>query len=156
MRLSKGLSAFLLLILLSQSLFLGSGLLGVCLENQSKICKCNHGSRKEVHSSHKDDSLFSAKQKRIPTKSASNSSYEEEISANCHTAKAGEQHTCSCKKKKDSLARLSIYHQVWISCFYSHLSLDISDWEKVSPFAAGSLADGWNGKLIKPPRFSTI
>ncbi|MDX1960299.1 MAG: hypothetical protein SFU98_17145 [Leptospiraceae bacterium] len=80
-----------LFLILFTTTFLDSGV--ACLEslNASLICKCNHGSRAEIH---QDDLLLSK---------------HKEVQANlpdCHKAKKGAAHVCACKKTSDSLSKL--------------------------------------------------
>ncbi len=149
MVLQRSLAASLLIIVLSQTISFGGGLLGVCAETASKICRCNHGSKKEVHSN-KEDELFKTNQqsKKWKPKSAT----ETLVNKNCHTADLNETHVCSCKKKKSSLARLSIYYQTWIAEF-SFTSLFIHTLGQFSlPVSSALVSEEWCWKLIKPPR----
>jgi hypothetical protein len=145
----RSLAATLLIIVMSQTILLGGGLLGACAEAASRICHCNHGSKKEIHS-HKEDSLF---KNELKTKKLVVSTQDKtQTKLNCHTAEAGVAHMCSCKKKKSSLARLSIYYQTWISDFsFSSLRIFITD-EFFKPSSFDLVQDEWNWKIIKPPR----
>ncbi len=148
----RSLSAFLLPILFAQTIFLGSGLLGVCAEDASKICSCNHGSKLEKHAN-AEDKLFK-KQKKMGTLLLATKEDHESAELNCHTAAHGEVHICSCKKKKSSLARLSIYHQVWHPSAHTHVFIPHLFEETSTPKFTDMTRDGWDLLLIKPPKFS--
>jgi hypothetical protein len=143
-------SGFLLLVILFQAISLGSGLLGACAENATMICHCNHGSSKEKHAS-KEDTLF--KSSKTTRKNAHLLAHtSEKLEKNCHSSKSGEAHLCSCKKKKSSLAKLSIYHQVWLNANLNSLLVISHNSEFQCLALAAMRSDGWNWKLIKPPR----
>jgi len=149
MAFQRSFSAFLLIILFCQTIFLGSGLLGICAEDASKICTCNHGSKKEKHA-HPDDQKFKIPKKtKLISKSSNN---ETEILPNCHSAESGEKHICACKKKKSSLARLSIYHQVWKSEVPNSLVQIVLNKENISLKVNAHIQNGWGLLLIKPPK----
>ncbi len=112
MRLWRSSSLVLLVTVLIQIAFLQSGLLGTCLEKITAICQCNHGSRKEVHAN-PEDSRFKAK-KGI---SAKQSNVSATVLPNCHSAKNGETHACSCSKKKERFSELKIQSQIWNTLF---------------------------------------
>ncbi|WP_244932676.1 LIC_11090 family protein [Leptospira yanagawae] len=100
-------------MLTTQFFFLGSGLLGYCLETNSKICKCNHGSKKEKHTN-SEDQLFSESQNiKITSSEEKNHAHTKELALkpSCHDAKEGEAHLCSCKKKKKDAMSLRTHHQ---------------------------------------------
>lgn len=103
----------LALFLCTQFLFLGSGLLGYCLESNSKICHCNHGSKKEKHANAEDE-LFSEGNGTSVTSADSNdhqTTKELALKPSCHDAKDGEVHLCSCKRKKRIALSLRSHHQ---------------------------------------------
>lgn len=103
----------LALFLCTQFLFLGSGLLGYCLESNSKICHCNHGSKKEKHGN-AEDKIFAEGNATSVTSADSfdhQTTKELALKPNCHEAKDGEAHLCSCKKKKKDALSLRSHHQ---------------------------------------------
>ena len=63
---------------------------------QATICKCNHSSAKEVHSSKEDESFRATELKK-------KRSFAQSL-PNCHSKKAKEVHLCSCKKQKSQTA----------------------------------------------------
>ncbi|WP_210412786.1 LIC_11090 family protein [Leptospira ognonensis] len=151
MHFRRSFSAGLLVILLSQAIFLGGGLLGACAEAASKICHCNHGSKKEIHAN-TEDGLFKTHQKIKKTMSLA--SDQSLLKENCHSAEPNVAHTCSCKKKKSSLARLSIYYQAWISNFSQSTFAFILSFQFSIPSSMICIQDEWGRKLLKPPRFT--
>ncbi|MCB1157596.1 MAG: hypothetical protein H7A25_09050 [Leptospiraceae bacterium] len=82
------LSAFLSFILLAYSFITIDSLMAFHLES-SLVCRCNHSSPGEKHSVQK-----------IPGGIRAGTFSEPKKFKNCHTAKQGEVHTCSCKKEK--------------------------------------------------------
>lgn len=103
----------LALFLCTQFLFLGSGLLGYCLESNSKICHCNHGSKKEKHGNAEDKLFSEGKTESLSSAHVDNHQTTKELALkpNCHEAKDGEVHLCSCKKKKKDALSLRSHHQ---------------------------------------------
>jgi hypothetical protein len=149
----RGLAGSLLIILFSQTILLGGGLLGACAEDASKICRCNHGSKKEKHS-HKDDNLFQVSKGKKGLALSDSPTTKNRTALNCHTVTSNEEHICSCKKSKSSLARLSIYYQTWISASsVSSLIVMIADEFTISNCLDKKL-DEWDWNLIKPPRLT--
>lgn len=147
----RSLAAFLLIIVFTQTIFLGGGLLGACAEDASKICHCNHGSKKEIHSN-SEDALFKTHKKSKKISTLVSGKLDSKL--NCHTSDSRVPHTCSCKKKKSSIARLSIYYQTWISDF-SLTSISIFTFHEFSkPTSFDFLQDEWEWKIIKPPRYT--
>lgn len=140
-------SIFLSVSILFQALVFSSGLFGCILAEKAKICECNHGSKKQKHSDDED--------KRFSKKARSGG--ETDVSAalpNCHSAKSGETHACSCKKTENKLSQLSAFYSALFSPVQfsglkhktevSHIiNLEYSDLGIHSPFS-----------LLKPPRFS--
>jgi hypothetical protein len=109
----RWIAGLLTLVLTTQFFFLGSGLLGYCLESNSKICKCNHGSKKEKHHN-PEDKLFGEKpNSKLSATDETNHAHTKELALkpNCHDAKEGEAHLCSCKKNKKDAMSLRIHHQ---------------------------------------------
>jgi len=97
-------------ILLFQAVFLNSGLFGYCLENGSKICECNHGSRKEIHKNVEDE-MFGLE--KVAVSSHEEHKHSAKVLPSCHSAKSGETHLCSCKKSKSQASSLRHFHQTW-------------------------------------------
>lgn len=147
----RSFAACLLVILVSQTIFLGGGLLGACAEAASRVCHCNHGSKKEVHAN-SEDGLFKTNQRFKKTKSLASDPVV--LKENCHTADPNVAHTCSCKKKKSSLARLSIYYQAWISNFSQNDFAVIPSFPFPIPLSMDCIQDEWGRKLLKPPRLT--
>lgn len=135
---------------LVQVTFLQNGLLGTCLEQISSICQCNHGSRKEVHA-HSEDSHFQNPKKNTLK---STSSKSKNTLVNCHSAKPGEAHACSCSKKKGKFAELQIQSQKWIVSKETAFSPLVSLILLISPFESLSLQLGETKSLYRPPKFS--
>ncbi|XDD46150.1 hypothetical protein AB3N60_15770 [Leptospira sp. WS39.C2] len=144
------------LVLTTQFFFLGSGLLGYCLESNSKICKCNHGSKKEKHSN-SEDQLFLEKQSgKISASDETNHSHSKEIALkpSCHDAKDGEAHLCSCKKKKKEAMSLRMHHQTMDRPNFTFgLSLPILFSYTIYE-SPSTLEDGKILTLLRPPRNS--
>lgn len=154
MRVSRTISTTLMVVFLTQSVFLGSGLLGFCLESASKICKCNHGSKKEIHKNSEDE-LFTEASGQTD---ASNSKTKKEktsshtVKASCHDAKAGEAHLCSCKKNKKEASNLRNHHQVLVSIDGFHFFESPSEIISSSIASENRTLDGFSFSLLKPPR----
>ncbi|XDD42466.1 hypothetical protein AB3N58_14380 [Leptospira sp. WS60.C2] len=150
----RWIAGLLTLVLTTQFFFLGSGLLGYCLESNSKLCKCNHGSKKEKHGN-AEDKLFQDTQ-NVELKDSEDSSHsvtkELALKPSCHDAKAGEAHLCSCKKSKKDAMSLRMHHQtmdrpnvtfgILVPTFYSYSIFE-------SP---STLMDGKIPTLLRPPR----
>ncbi|TGL51516.1 hypothetical protein EHQ59_11540 [Leptospira kemamanensis] len=151
----RWIAGLLTLVLTTQFFFLGSGLLGYCLESNSKICKCNHGSKKEKHAN-SEDQLFQEKQStKISTSDNTNHSHTKEIALkpSCHDAKAGEAHLCSCKKKKKDATSLRMHHQTMDRPSFT-LGLSIPMMFSYTIYESPStLEDGKIPTLLRPPRF---
>ncbi|MCZ8342682.1 MAG: hypothetical protein O9301_06600 [Leptospira sp.] len=153
MRVPNFTSGLLAIVFLVQSVFLGSGLLGFCLESASKICKCNHGSKKEVHKNAEDE-LFAEGSRGIESH-ANKENHEkssETVKPSCHDAKAGETHLCSCKKNKKEASNLRAHHQVLVSfstSFFLKSCIEI-----VSNYLSSQnlILEGFSLSLLKPPR----
>lgn len=103
----------LALFLCTQFLFLGSGLLGYCLESNSKICYCNHGSKKEKHGNAEDRIFVEGHGTSVTSADSFDHQTTKELALkpNCDEAKDGEAHLCSCKKKKKDALSLRSHHQ---------------------------------------------
>lgn len=152
----RWISGLLTLVLTTQFFFLGSGLLGYCLESNSKICKCNHGSKKEKHSNSEDQLFLDKQSVNLSASYDPNHSHTKELALkpNCHDAKNGEAHLCSCEKKKKDAMSLRMHHQTMdrpnftfvltVPILFSYLVFE-------SP---STLEDGKKTILLRPPRFS--
>ncbi|MCU0824129.1 MAG: hypothetical protein MUF77_05755 [Leptospira sp.] len=154
MRAPSFISGLLAIVFLTQSVFLGSGLLGFCLESASKICTCNHGSKKEVHKN-SEDALFAEGSKGSEAQDHSNHNEEKQsqtVKPTCHDAKAGETHLCSCKKSKKEASNLRAHHQVLVSDRASFILK--SSIEIISYFLPSEnlTLEGFSLSLLKPPR----
>ncbi|TGL84859.1 hypothetical protein EHQ68_18610 [Leptospira congkakensis] len=144
----------LALFLCTQFLFLGSGLLGYCVESASKICQCNHGSKKEKHGN-AEDKLFS--DDRVTSISLTHShehqkGSEETLKPSCHDAKSGEAHLCSCKKQKKDALTLRSHHQTMDkpSLTFGLETPSVFSYTINEP--ASTLLDGRVPSLLRPPR----
>jgi hypothetical protein len=101
----------------------------------SKICNCNHSSKKEIHSKLDLDHLESEPAKPIT----------------CHTAKKGQSHSCSCPIKKDSENAGKSFPSVQLG-FVSSGRLIPNFSFTINQFINSSLKlDGYKLLLIKPP-----
>ncbi|MGJ4731538.1 LIC_11090 family protein [Leptospira levettii] len=150
----RWISGLLTLVLTTQFFFLGSGLLGYCLESNSKICKCNHGSKKEKHSNSEDQLFLDKQSVNLSASYDPNHSHTKELALkpNCHDAKNGEAHLCSCEKKKKDAMSLRMHHQTMdrlnftfvltVPILFSYLVFE-------SP---STLEDGKIPTLLRPPR----
>ncbi|MCW7507008.1 hypothetical protein ND816_04130 [Leptospira levettii] len=150
----RWISGLLTLVLTTQFFFLGSGLLGYCLESNSKICKCNHGSKKEKHSNSEDQLFLDKQSVNLSASYDPNHSHTKELALkpNCHDAKNGEAHLCSCEKKKKDAMSLRMHHQtmdrpnftfgLMVPILFSYLVFE-------SP---STLEDGKKTILLRPPR----
>jgi hypothetical protein len=133
-------SSLVVLAVVFQSLFVANGLLGICIMESKELCTCNHSSKKEIHSN-PEDTIFipGSKQKQViqykfqkpqantlADQDISHKSHHEGESAkvlpNCHSAKSGELHLCSCKKQKQSAESLNPHLQ----SFYTYTAYSIS------------------------------
>ncbi len=153
MRVPNFTSGLLAIVFLVQSVFLGSGLLGFCLESASKICKCNHGSKKEVHKNGEDE-LFAEGSRGIESH-ANKENHEkssETVKPSCHDAKAGETHLCSCKKNKKEASNLRAHHQVLVSVQGSFFIGSVAEIFSIFLPSENLLLEGYSLSLLKPPR----
>lgn len=154
MLLKRWIAGSLAIFLCTQFLFLGSGLLGYCLESNSKICQCNHGSKKEKHGN-AEDQLFSEDRETSVTLSHSHESEntsEVALKPSCHDAKSGEAHLCSCKKQKKDALSLRTHHQTMDrpSLTFGLVKSSVIIYTiNESPF---TLVDGDLPNLLRPPR----
>lgn len=144
----------LALFLCTQFLFLGSGLLGYCVESASKICQCNHGSKKEKHGN-AEDKLFSEDQKTSNSLVSTHdhqSSSDTAVKPSCHDAKSGEAHLCSCKKQKKDAQSLRTHHQTMDrpNLAFGIVTPSIISYTVYEP--ASTLLSGRVPYLLRPPR----
>ncbi|PJZ69076.1 hypothetical protein CH373_17525 [Leptospira perolatii] len=71
------------------------------LNFESKICTCNHGSKKESHTSNSEDSIF--KNRLKPDKSEAISPSASAKLPDCHSVKDTQAvHACACKKHNEA------------------------------------------------------
>lgn len=112
--------------------FFNTGTYTFILGANNTICSCNHNSKNEIHSTVNPISIKSK--------------------STCHITKPGEKHICHCKKQGASTKYLSQLS----SLIYILFPLDdISPKLQISFPVIGllmSLLDGFQLKLIKPPR----
>ncbi|EKO76529.1 MULTISPECIES: LIC_11090 family protein [Leptospira] len=102
------LSILLSASVLFQTIVFSSGLFGCILVEKAKICECNHGSKLQKHSN-KEDKNFSKKVR------SENRAVVSKKLPNCHSAKSGEVHACSCKKTENKLSQLSAFYSTLFS-----------------------------------------
>ncbi|EOQ89315.1 hypothetical protein LEP1GSC202_0757 [Leptospira yanagawae serovar Saopaulo str. Sao Paulo = ATCC 700523] len=152
----RWIAGLLTLVLTTQFFFLGSGLLGYCLETNSKICKCNHGSKKEKHTN-SEDQLFSESQNiKITSSEEKNHAHTKELALkpSCHDAKDGEAHLCSCKKKKKDAMSLRTHHQTMDQPNLTFgIAVPILYFYKIYE-SPSTLEDGNLPTLLRPPRIT--
>jgi hypothetical protein len=89
---------FVTLFFLSKVLFLESGLFACSIYAESSICKCNHSSMNEKHTTRiakDEEALFAIAITHLGEDALT------ELS-NCHSTKKNEVHKCSCSKKKNT------------------------------------------------------
>ncbi|TGK81546.1 hypothetical protein EHQ24_09560 [Leptospira noumeaensis] len=144
----------LALFLCTQFLFLGSGLLGYCVESASKICQCNHGSKKEKHGN-VEDKLFSedkANSLSLVSSHDHGTSPEETLKPSCHDAKSGETHLCSCKKQKKDALNLRTHHQTMDRPSLTFPLVSLTDIIYRMTESPSTLEDGKIPSLLRPPR----
>lgn len=144
----------LALFLCTQFLFLGSGLLGYCVESASKICQCNHGSKKEKHGN-AEDNLFSEDRESSTSLVSSHdhgNSSKETLKPSCHDAKSGEAHLCSCKKQKKDALNLRTHHQTMDRPSLTIILVPSSDIIYTMTESPSTLEDGRIPSLLRPPR----
>lgn len=111
--------------ILSQSLIYDSGL--CYMRNYRQICKCNHNSKKEIHSNL--------------------------AKSDCHNAKQV-THICSCKKNKNPNELSNIIKQTFfLSRIQNTLSIHLTSYILPTSNFISNLK-GYRLILIKPPRFS--
>ncbi|WP_061223372.1 LIC_11090 family protein [Leptospira weilii] len=102
------LSILLSASILFQAIVFSSGLFGCILAEKTKICECNHTSRIQKHSN-EEDKNFS---KKVLSE---NRAVVSKKLPNCHSAKSGEVHVCSCKKTENKLSQLSAFYSILFS-----------------------------------------
>jgi len=162
-RRKKVLSFWMSILFLAQSLVFPSGLLGCVMESASKICTCNHGSKREVHANPEDSQFQNTappkrthKYKSHGKKEGQKHSHSGGSSthlANCHTAEPGEIHKCSCSKKKESALELRTFHQEWISVAHSSFPpFEIRVLSSWNIFSQGGILPGYSLSLLRPPK----
>ena len=149
----KSILYLLSVIIFEQSALFGSGLYAYFLHSQAVYCSCNHSSKKEIHSTHRqnqEDRNFNGNA-RIKADVAENI----RNIPDCHAAKTGEVHFCACKKTKKSFE--IIYSQFSPSYIFTpensfiYAEILYADLLSQKATMTGSLHDP---RLIKPPRFS--
>lgn len=146
----KAISLILAHCFLFQSLVFGSGWFCGLLAGEIKLCECNHGSQKEKHADSEDS--------RFETKLASDEgehSHSKPSLPDCHSAKSGETHKCSCKKAKDKAAALS--GTICTQFYYSTIINDLEP-ESVTSELVAWIPDSFGIQisfgLERPPQFS--
>ncbi|EQA62930.1 LIC_11090 family protein [Leptospira alexanderi] len=102
------LSILLSASILFQTIVFSSGLFGCILAEKAKICECNHRSKMQKHSNEEDKSFS----KKVLS---GNRSVVSKKLPNCHSAKSGEVHVCSCKKTENKLSQLSAFYSTLFS-----------------------------------------
>ncbi|EMN90301.1 hypothetical protein M9Y82_07910 [Leptospira weilii] len=102
------LSILLSASILFQAIVFSSGLFGCILAEKAKICECNHRSKIQKHSN-AEDKNFS---KKVLSE---NRTVVSKKLPNCHSAKSGEIHVCSCKKTENKLSQLSAFYSILFS-----------------------------------------
>lgn len=141
------LSILLSTSILFQAIVFSSGLFGCILVEKAKICECNHGSKMQKHSN-EEDKNFS---KKVLSE---NRSVVSKTLPNCHSAKSGEVHVCSCKKTENKLSQLSAFYSILFS------QKQGSDIEHHFDFIQIIILEYSNSGILsffyplKPPRFS--
>ncbi|EMJ94530.1 LIC_11090 family protein [Leptospira alstonii] len=141
------LSLLLSASILFQAVVFSSGLFGCILAEKAKICECNHGSRIQKHSN-EEDKRFSKKVR------SDRPSLSSDKLPNCHSAKSGEIHSCSCKKAENKLSQLGAFYSALFSPKQN------SDIEHVLHFIQMITLEYSNSEILsfsspfKPPRFS--
>lgn len=154
MFLKRWIAGSLALFLCTQFLFLGSGLLGYCVESASKICQCNHGSKKEKHGN-AEDQLFSEDRGTTVTLASSQNHQnpeEETMKPSCHDSKSGEAHLCSCKKQKKDALSLRTHHQTMDRPNLEMKLVTSSVIIYIMTESPSTLQDGRIPSLLRPPR----
>lgn len=146
----KSISLILAHCFLFQSLIFGSGWFCGLLAGEIKLCECNHGSGKEKHAAAEDS--------RFENKLVSEDGDEEHSHSSlpdCHSAKSGETHKCSCKKAKDKASALSgsICAQFYSSPNSEYTGPKAVGSELLAPFSE-SIGVQIPLFLERPPRFS--
>ncbi|EMY76665.1 putative lipoprotein [Leptospira weilii serovar Ranarum str. ICFT] len=141
------LSILLSASILFQALVFSSGLFGCILAEKAKICECNHGGKIQKHSN-EEDKRFSKK-----VRSDRRSLVSDKL-PNCHSAKSGEIHSCSCKKAENKLSQLSAFYSALFSPkqnFDIDHNLDFIQMITLEYSNSGILSFS---VPLKPPRFS--
>lgn len=152
----RWIAGLLTLVLTTQFFFLGSGLLGYCLESNSKICKCNHGSKKEKHISTEDNLFSKSQNSKITSSNEETHAHTKELALkpSCHDAKDGEAHLCSCKKKKKDAMSLRMHHQTMDKPRIG-LGIEVPVLFSYTIYESPStLEDGNLPTLLRPPRIT--
>ncbi|MCE9500656.1 MAG: hypothetical protein K8R21_09175 [Leptospira sp.] len=148
---SSSIIYFLSFTIFMQSALFGSGLFAYFLQKQAVYCSCNHSSKKEIHTSdnpNKEDHEFHRK-----NSSRMKLMTDDLNLPDCHKAKAGETHLCSCKKSKKAFE--TTYSQV--SAFYILLHQNPifrSDflYSYFLPIRMDMPGSAHDLQLLKPPR----
>ncbi|MCW7491209.1 hypothetical protein ND861_00940 [Leptospira sp. 2 VSF19] len=124
------------------------------MESASKICQCNHGSKKEKHGN-TEDQLFSEDREETIVVTSSHdhqNKSEESIKPSCHDAKSGEAHLCSCKKQKKDAVSLRTHHQTMDRPSLAIRLVPPSVIIYTMTESPSTLLDGKIPTLLRPPR----
>ncbi|XDD49113.1 hypothetical protein AB3N59_11825 [Leptospira sp. WS92.C1] len=140
-------SFYLSVSILFQAILFSSGLFGCILSEKAKICECNHGSKIQKHAN-KEDSRFS---KKAHSNLALSSPQK---LPNCHSAKSGEQHACSCKKAENKLSQLSAFYSHLFSSDRHRIPNPISSLIQIVTFQDFNSGIDFSFSLLKPPQIS--
>lgn len=142
------LSIYLSTTILFQAVVFSSGLFGCVLAEQAKICECNHGSRVQKHAN-QEDVRFS-KGARI----ASVETHDSKELPDCHSAQAGETHTCACKKSENKVSKLSAFYSALFNPATFWIVEPVSDLLEIIVFKDLNTGILSSLSLLKPPQFS--
>jgi hypothetical protein len=153
-------SIALTITVLFQSVFISSGLFGTYLLENKKLCTCNHNSPNEVHAK-LEDRIFAQDKLAISLYSTDHSSEHsehdhnaiQETSPNCHSAKIGEAHICSCKKQESASYSLIPHLQFFYAVPYRWMDPELKTIALI-PSIDSELLHGTQHSLFKPPKNS--
>ncbi len=142
----KILSALLVFVIITTTSLLSESYL--CFQNfQSvRMCKCNHSSEKELHTT--------SSQILLPEHS---DLFKSSVSLpSCHSSKGSAPHICSCKKNENTLGSFLLQKSLLFLSSVSTLIYTPSLYFSHIPNNVITLSSGYNRVITPPPKSTSI
>ena len=137
-------SVNIILITFYASIFLNDSYLSLHQVNASLLCKCNHSSQHEIHSSNKGSLLLEDHASLI---------LDRENLPSCHSSQIKSAHFCSCKKSSENLVNILFQKSTILEGKFDHFFVHLT-----SKYFVGitnkkvSLPRGFSFLITPPPK----